>query len=139
MGLEHELETTEPRQRIFKVEAHPIEIGARSGGWVLVIREITHQREIQQRAQQQERLAAVGQLAAGIADDFNNILTGMIGFAELARQAPNLSHAIRGDLERIGQQGMRAAHLIRQILDFSRQTIAEKQSLDLVPLIKEII
>jgi PAS domain-containing protein len=77
-GLWHEIEMEGPPHRFFELIARPLVAGpgagAESGGQVLVIRDVTQEREIQQRVQQQERLAAVGQLAAGIAHDFNNIM-----------------------------------------------------------------
>ncbi|MBU1751477.1 MAG: response regulator, partial [Chloroflexi bacterium] len=83
--------------------------------------------------------AAVGQLAAGIAHDFNNILTGIIGLAQLMQLRQELSPATRADLDRIVREGYRAAHLIRQILDFSRTSSRAPQLLDLVPLLKEMV
>ena len=56
-----------PPQRAFEVEGRPITEQETEGGWVLVVREVTREREIQERVQRQDRLAAVGQLAAGIA------------------------------------------------------------------------
>lgn len=99
----------------------------------------THLKQRQERIVQQERLAAVGQLSAGIAHDFNNILTSILGFAELLRQAPDTPDRVRADLSRIIVPGQRAAHLVRQMLDFSRKTIRRPQPLDLVPLLKEIV
>jgi len=105
--------------------------------WVMILRDVTLEREIQQRVESQARLAAIGQLAAGIAHDFNNILQSIIGYAELVQDYADLSEAARGDLARISSQGQRAAHLIRQILDFSRQSIVEKRPLDLAAFVKE--
>src|SRR6185295_15392858 len=107
--------------------AKPMVVGPEAGGWTLVVRDVTAERAVEERVQQQERLAAVGQLAAGIAHDFNNILTSMIGFAELARIDPQVPPAVGEDLQRIIQQGQRAAALIRQVLDFSRQSVTEKR------------
>lgn len=136
-GFGHELEVAGPPHRIFEMNVRSLSAKPWTGGWVLVIREVTQEREMQQRVQQHDRLAAVGQLAAGIAHDFNNILTGIIGFAELARFQPNSLYSIEETLDRVIEQGNRAAHLIRQILDFSRQTVAERKKMDLIPLIKE--
>jgi len=125
--------------RILEIDANPVSAGPESGGWTLVIRDVTRERMIQKQVQQQERMAAVGQLAAGIAHDFNNILTSIIGFAELLSFDSSLSSQAQNDIERITKQGHRAAHLVRQILDFSRQTITEKYLLDLIPFIKETV
>ncbi len=133
------VETEAETNQMFEIDANPVFSGPEAGGWTLVIRDVTEDRLNQKRAQQQERLAAVGQLAAGIAHDFNNILTGIIGYAELLLADPRLLPDLRDDAERITKQGHRAAHLVRQILDFSRQTITEKHPLDLVPFVKETI
>ena len=95
--------------------------------------------ETQVQMVQQERLAAVGQLAAGIAHDFNNVLTSILGFAELLQMLPEMPESARSDLGRIAAQSQRAAHLVRQILDFSRKTIRRPQQLDLVLFFKETI
>lgn len=99
---------------------------------------LTELRSTQQQVLQQERLAAVGQLAAGIAHDFNNILTSIQGFAELLTLQPNMSPSARSSLVRIIEQSERAAHLIRQVLDFSRKSIRQPKLIDLAPLLKEV-
>lgn len=56
-------------------------------------------KSIRQRAEEQQKLAAVGQLAAGIAHDFNNLLTGILGHAELIQFENGLSPDSRQSLE----------------------------------------
>jgi signal transduction histidine kinase len=123
----------------FEVDVNLVTAGPEAGGWILVIRDVTEREYLQRQIRQQERVAAVGELAAGIAHDFNNILTAIIGFAELISLDDSLTDQVRDDVQRITSQGNRAAHLVRQILDFSRQTISEKVPLDLVPLVQETI
>ena len=106
-------------------------------GWVLMVWEVTREREVQESVRQQERLAAVGRLAAGIAHDFNNILTAMMGTAQILGMREDTPGPIREDLQTILEQGHRAAHLVRQVLDFSRQTVVQRQEVDLVPFLKE--
>lgn len=136
-GRSHEVEANGPPYNIFEVEARSLAVGPESGGWVLVLRDVTEDRRVQERVQQQERLAAVGQLAAGVAHDFNNILTGIIGFADLLWKRPDMPESAQSRLERIVQQGERGAHLVRQILDFSRASVSQLMSLDLAPFVKE--
>jgi two-component system cell cycle sensor histidine kinase/response regulator CckA len=133
-GLWHEIETD---RLAFQIIARPIEDGPRSVGWVLVIRDVTQQRDIQQRVQRQERLAAVGQLAAGIAHDFNNIMATIVLYAQMAARSPELSDTARARMRTINQQAQHAARLIQQILDFSRRSVLERQPFDLLPLFKE--
>lgn len=134
----HEIEISGPPHQLFEVGAQPIESGSESGGWVVVLREVTHERETQSLIQMHERLATVGQLAAGIAHDFNNILAAIVVYADLLRRDPNLLPASQERLNIIHQQVQRAASLIRQILDFSRRSVMEQSTLDLLPFVKEL-
>ncbi|MEW5958425.1 MAG: GAF domain-containing protein [Chloroflexota bacterium] len=134
-----EVKVAGPPNHLFELTAKPMVVGSEAGSWLLMIRDITAERVAQKQIQQQERMAAVGQLAAGIAHDFNNILTSIIGYADMLQREPDLPQLAKEDLKRITNQGRRAAHLVRQILDFSRQSITQKRALDLVPFIKETI
>ena len=133
-----EIENAGPPRKIFEIGAQPLEKGANPGGWVVVAREVTHERETQARIQMQERLATVGQLAAGIAHDFNNILAAIVVYADLLKRDPNMLSASQERLSIIQQQVPRAASLIRQILDFSRSSVMEQSMLDLLPFVKEL-
>jgi two-component system cell cycle sensor histidine kinase/response regulator CckA len=104
---------------------------------VLVIRDVTQEREIQQRAQQQEHLAALGQLAAGIAHDFNNIMAVIVLYARITSRNQSLPDNARKRLEIIAQQAEQATNLIQQILDFSRRSVLERRPVDLLSLVKE--
>jgi PAS domain S-box-containing protein len=133
-GLWHELAIG---HRSFQVIARPIENGPTPKGWVLVVRDVTQQREVDRRLQQQERLSTVGQLAAGMAHDFNNIMAVVALYAGLSLRAPDLPEEVRERLQTIGEQAYRASHLIDQILDFSRRAVLERGPLDLVTFLKE--
>jgi signal transduction histidine kinase/ActR/RegA family two-component response regulator len=136
-GLYHEIELANPTRRVFEAAVRQIEIGHEAQGWLLMLRDATRERQVQQRAQRQEQLAAVGQLAAGIAHDFNNLLMGMIGFGQLLQVRPGMPETAKRDLDRIVELGQRAAHLVRQILDFSRTAISERNTFDLASFVKE--
>lgn len=133
-GLWHEIIH---KDQIYELAARPIGSQARPEGWVVVLRDATQQREIQRRIQQQERLAAVGQLAAGIAHDFNNIMAVILLYAEMMISEPTAPLDMRERLRTILQQAHRAADLIQQILDFSRRSILERTPVNLVPLVKD--
>jgi two-component system cell cycle sensor histidine kinase/response regulator CckA len=133
-GLWHEVAADD---RNFQIIARPIENGPTPAGWVVVIRDVTQQRQIQQRVQQQERLAAVGQLAAGIAHDFNNIMAAIVLYAQMTMRIEGLPATVRERMETIDQQAKHATKLIQQILDFSRRSVLERRPLDLAPLLKE--
>jgi PAS domain S-box-containing protein len=129
--------TIQHGKRYFEVAAQPLASGTIAGGWVMVIRDVTERTEVQRQLYAQERLAAVGQLAAGIAHDFNNIMSVIVAYAELTAESPSLSELERERLLTIRQQALRATRMIRQILDFSRRSVIERQIFDLLTLLKE--
>jgi PAS domain S-box-containing protein len=131
-----EISVLDPQPGIFEVQARAI--GGDQIQWVLSLRDVTQEREIQERVQMQNRLATVGQLAAGIAHDFNNIMAAIVVYADLLMMEPNLSQASQERLTTIQQQVQRASSLIRQILDFSRRSVMEQSALDLLPFMKEM-
>ena len=133
-GLWHELKAA---SRIFEVIARPTIDEEKNQRWVVVLRDVTSEREIQARSQQQERLAAVGQLAAGIAHDFNNILAVILLYTEMALGTPDIPPRLSERLLTVTQQSKRASDLIQQILDFSRRTMLERHPIDLLPFLKE--
>ena len=92
--------------------------------------------ETQEQLVQQERLAAVGQLAAGIAHDFNNILAVILLYAQMMAQSQLPPWEVEATAT-IEKQTKTAAHLVQQILDFSRRAMLEKSDLDWLPLLKE--
>lgn len=68
---------------------------------------------------QMQKLESLGVLAGGIANDFNNLLTGVLGFTSLARAQVQASHPVRAYLDRIDESARRAAGLCEQMLIYS--------------------
>jgi PAS domain S-box-containing protein len=136
-GPWHELEVSGPPQRFFQAAARPVRLAADSVGWALVIQDVTEQRQAQERIQQQERLAAVGQLAGGIAHDFNNLLSAIMLYAQIPLNKPGLPPEAAQSLEIIAGESRRAAELVQQILDFSRRSTIETRPVDLKPFVEE--
>ena len=131
--VEIKLDGSQPK--IFEVETRTL--GADQRHWILMLRDVTQDRYIQTRVQMQDRLATVGQLAAGIAHDFNNIMATILVYSDLLKKDLAVNPGGLEQLAIIQQQVQRAASLIRQILDFSRQSVMEPSSLDLLPFMKE--
>ena len=123
--------------RIFEAIARPVVAGPAPSGWVLVLRDVTQERTVQQQLQRQERLAAIGQLAAGIAHDFRNTLAVITLYAPMVARSPNLSERDRERVTAIHQQALQASRLIEQILDFSRRGVIQREPLDLLDLLQE--
>jgi two-component system, cell cycle sensor histidine kinase and response regulator CckA len=135
-GLWHEVKAED---RTFEIIARPMENLPEPENWVLVIRDVTRERESERRIQQQERLAAVGQLAAGIAHDFNNIMAVIVLYTQMGLRLPGIPDQLRDRLQVVDRQAARATDLIQQILDFSRRAVLERRPMDLTPFLKEIV
>jgi ligand-binding sensor domain-containing protein/signal transduction histidine kinase/CheY-like chemotaxis protein len=87
--------------------------------------------ESRQMVLRQERLAAVGQLSAGVAHEFNNILTVVKGHANLLLENQRLGEDVTQSLTQIATSADRAANLTRQMLAFSRKQLMQPRAIDL--------
>jgi len=92
--------------------------------------DITERRQLEDQLRQAGKMEAVGQLAGGVAHDFNNILTAILGYADLLAEGLPAVDQRREDLEEIRKAAQRAAALTRQLLAFSRKQVLEPRSLD---------
>ena len=91
-----------------------------------------------QRLLQSERLAVVGQLAGGVAHDFNNILTAILGISQLLLDDLPKQDPMRDDVESISRVGHRAVDLVKQLLAFSRRQILQPKYLNLNEILREV-
>ncbi len=87
-------------------------------------------REQSERLRMAQKMEAVGQLAGGVAHDFNNILVAILGFSELVRDSLPPGNAQRKNVEEVIKAGERAADLTRQLLAFSRRQVIAPVVLD---------
>jgi len=107
--------------------------------YVAVKRDVTEEVALEFRMRQSQKMEAIGTLAGGIAHDFNNILSAVIGFTELSLDSVEKDSLVADNLQQVLTAGNRAKDLVRQILAFSRETEQERQPLDIVPVIKEVL
>jgi signal transduction histidine kinase/ActR/RegA family two-component response regulator len=101
------------------------------GGIVVNSRDVTAQQRLENQLLQAQKMEAVGRFAGGVAHDFNNILTAIKSYSQLALDELNESSPVREDLLEIERAADRAATLTRQILAFSRQQVLRPRVLDL--------
>ena len=117
-------------------------IRARAGevaGVVLVFRDIGGELALQEQLRQAQRMEVVGQLAGGVAHDFNNILTAILGAAQiLAERLPEESDD-QEVAEELVSAALRATELTRQLLAFSRKGPMQMRPLHMHRLIEEAI
>ncbi len=93
---------------------------------LVVARDVTERRELEERLAAAEKMEAVGRLAGGVAHDFNNLLTVISGYAEILRSDPAASEA----LDEIDHAAEQATALTRQLLAFSRRQVLHPQPVD---------
>ncbi|AEI37522.1 response regulator [Zymomonas mobilis] len=105
---------------------------------VISLRESGAENQIKQQMAQATRMQAVGQLAGGVAHDFNNILTAIIGYCDVMRMRHVPGDSDYDDIQQIRHNSNRAAALTRQLLAFSRQQTMRPQILQLPDVISEI-
>ncbi len=99
--------------------------------FIAVIEDITERRELEAQVRQASRMDAIGQLASGVAHDFNNILSVVISYSEMLAADMEEGDPMRADLGEIQRAGLRAADLTRQLLAFSRKQVLQLRSVDL--------
>ena len=100
--------------------------------------DVTERVALEDQLRHAQKMEAVGQLAGGVAHDFNNILTAILGYAELALRRLPANDPIRPSLEEIQRGGERAASLTRQLLAFSRRSAAQPRVIDLNAALNEL-
>lgn len=105
---------------------------------IIVNRDVTARRELQQQLILSQRLEAVGKLSGGIAHDFNNLLGVIIGYAEVLQQTVRPEDPLREPVDEIRKAGQRAATLTQQLLAFSRKQVLEPKILDLNAIVLDM-
>ena len=105
---------------------------------MLSLKDSGEETKLKRQIAQQTKMQAVGQLAGGVAHDFNNILTAIIGHCDLMllRLTPGDSHY--DDIQQIKNNSNRAASLTRQLLAFSRQQTLRPQVIQLPDLVSDV-
>jgi len=93
--------------------------------------EIAERHQAEGNFRQSQKMEAIGQLAGGVAHDFNNMLTVIRGYAQCLLTDPMLDHKVRGPLQQIDGAAERAANLTRQLLAFSRKQVLQPELLNL--------
>ncbi len=102
-----------------------------------LFRDVTRQRRLEEQLRQSQKMEAIGQLAGGVAHDFNNILTVIHGHASLLLSMELEESAIRS-AQQITQAAERAAALTRQLLTFSRRQLIQPRKLDMNKIVNNM-
>lgn len=117
---------------VFRNESGEVE------GVFAAARDITERKQLEEQLLQSQKLEAIGQLAGGVAHDFNNIMGVILGYAELAQIRMPMDDPVAKHVGRIRMAAERAAALTRQLLAFSRKQVLQPEVLNLNHVVVEL-
>jgi two-component system, cell cycle sensor histidine kinase and response regulator CckA len=118
------------RDIIFEISDSFVEMSGKPLLSLSLFRDVTMHRRLEEQLRQSQKMEAIGQLAGGVAHDFNNILTVIHGHASLLTMS-NLQENAARSAQQITQAAERAASLTRQLLTFSRRQFIQPKKLDM--------
>ena len=104
-------------------------------GVIISGRDVTELKRLEEQLIQAEKLAAMGQMLAGVAHELNNPLTAILGVTELLRERQGLDDGTRRQLDLTHRQARRAARIVQNLLEFSRPAAPQKKPLDVNSLV----
>jgi len=108
-------------------------------GVVLSGRDVTDIKRLEEQLIQAEKLAAMGQMLAGVAHELNNPLTAILGVTELLRERAGTDDSTKRQLDLTHRQARRAARIVQNLLEFSRPALPQKKPLNVNELIERTL
>ncbi len=106
-------------------------------GAVLMIANVTVEKELQRQVAECQRLATVGTMTSGVAHELRNPLTSILGFAQLMRRRADLPIGLREQVERIWTEAQRCEHIVNNLLAFTRRRGNQKALVDVNRVVVE--
>jgi two-component system cell cycle sensor histidine kinase/response regulator CckA len=123
-----------PRAVQFIISGH----GDKEASFLVFAADKTESKSLEVQVAQGQKMQAIGQLAGGVAHDFNNVLTAIIGFSDLLLAKHRPTDPAFADIMNIKQNANRAANLVRQLLAFSRRQTLRPEVLSLTDVISDL-
>ncbi len=108
------------------------------GRHLVMIRDLTHRRNLDEQIRNASKMEAVGRLAGGVAHDFNNLLMVVTSYTELMLESMGDNESLRKKAQEILKASNRAASLTRQLLAFSRKQILDPQIQDMNTIVRDM-
>ncbi len=126
--------------KFYDIDARIAPIFAEDGHvvrYVAMIRDVTHEVDLERQLRQAQKMEALATLSSGIAHDFNNILAIVLTNVEMCLEDLSEDDISRKSLELVHKAGLRGKHLIKQFLSFSRKSEQPKSAVNLADIIRE--
>jgi hypothetical protein len=118
----------------------PFQLGSgERRGTILILDDVTARVRLEEQLQHSEKMASIGLLAAGVAHEVNTPLTGISSYTQMLRGQVDASDPRAPLLEKIEKQTFRAAKIINNLLNFSRSSSAEVESLDVNKVLLDVL
>jgi PAS domain S-box-containing protein len=125
--------------RTMRASASPLfDAESKVSGVIVSVRDITVEKKLEQQIIQSERLAAMGQMIGGFANELNNPLTGILGMSELLQDSEG-AEVSRKQLEMLQQQARRAVEIVQNLMYFARPPAPGKGPIDLGELVQRTL
>lgn len=139
-GEHAEYELANPKDnRYYSVSNSPIFHTDTSISQLTILRDITDTKTMEAQLQQARKMESIGTIAAGVAHDFNNILYMITGNAKLALEDIPEGHPVHVNLKEIKSAGLRAAGIVKQLLNFSRKADVELRPIGAITVTKDVV
>jgi PAS domain S-box-containing protein len=132
------IRTTSGETREVLVAAENLELGS-APYYLLILQDITDRVRLETELRQAQKMEAVGRLAAGVAHDFNNILTVILGNTSMQLRNPHLDEKLSASLQQVERAAERATALTRQLLAYSRKQIIQRRPLALNEVVEQTV
>src|SRR5216684_916141 len=132
------IRTTNGQTREVLVAAENLELGS-APYYLLILQDITDRVRLETELRQAQKMEAVGRLAAGVAHDFNNILTVILGNTSMQLRNPHLDEKLSASLQQVERAAERATALTRQLLAYSRKQIIQRRPLALNEVVEQTV
>ena len=135
-GVQARFLTNRERTGLLSTSALEVEAG-RFDGRIVALEDITDQLSLEQRLAEQERLAALGRLAGGLAHEVNTPVTGIASYAQLLRELTQEADPRAPLVEKLEEQSFRVARIVSNLLELARPSGFERALVDLAEVARD--